>query len=128
MPACKILIIEDNPVNMELATDLLEVAGYEVMQSTSAEEGVEMARTQHPDLVLMDLSLPGMDGLAATRLLCADPATSHLPVVVLTANVMKGDETRAHEAGACGYIAKPIDTRAFARQVASYLKVGDARE
>ena len=126
MPACKILIIEDNPVNMELATDLLEIAGYEVMQASSAEDGLELARTQHPDLVLMDLSLPGMDGLTATRHLCADPATSCLPIVVLTANVMKGDETRCREAGASGYIAKPIDTRAFALQVASYLKAGDA--
>ena len=126
MPVCRILIIEDNPVNMELATDLLEVAGYEVVQAFSAEEGLALAHSLKPDLVLMDLSLPGMDGLTATRRLAADPATTHLPIIVLTANVMRGDEERAREAGACGYIAKPIDTRSFARQVEACLKAGDA--
>jgi len=121
----RILIIEDNEVNLELATDLLEIAGYEVLSASSAEEGVELARTQSLDLVLMDLSLPGMDGLTATRLLRADVTTAPLPIVVLTANVMKGDETRAREAGVNGFIAKPIDTRAFAEQVRSYLKAGD---
>jgi CheY-like chemotaxis protein len=122
----RILIIEDNQVNLELATDLLEVAGYEVLSACSAEDGVELARAQQPDLVLMDLSLPGMDGLTATRLLRADNQTMQIPIVVLTANVMKGDEARAREAGANGFIAKPIDTRAFARQIGAYLKVGDA--
>ena len=122
----RILIIEDNQVNLELATDLLEVAGYEVLSACSAEDGVELARAQQPDLVLMDLSLPGMDGLTATRLLRADSQTMRIPVVVLTANVMKGDEARAKAAGASGFIAKPIDTRAFARQVACYVKAGDA--
>ena len=120
----KILIIEDNPVNMELATDLLEVAGYEVQQAASAEEGIALARSEMPDLILMDLSLPGMDGLSATRHLCADDSTAQIPIVVLTANAMKGDEARARQAGASGYVAKPIDTRAFPEQIKSFLKGG----
>ena len=118
----KILIIEDNPVNMELASDLLEVAGFLVLQAANAEEGLALARAEVPHLVLMDLSLPGMDGLTATRLLRADSTTAHIPVVVLTANAMKGDEDRAHEAGAIGYIAKPFDTRHFASHIHAFLE------
>ncbi len=88
----------------------------------SAEEGIALARSEMPDLILMDLSLPGMDGLTATRHLCADDSTAQIPIVVLTANAMKGDEERAREAGASGYVAKPIDTRAFPEQIKSFLK------
>lgn len=122
----KILVIEDNPVNMELATDLLEFAGFGVLQAASAEEGIALARAEMPDLILMDLSLPGMDGLTATRLLRSDTATTQIPIVVLTANAMKGDEERAHESGAVGYIAKPFDTRGFAGHIHAFLKAGDA--
>lgn len=122
----KILVIEDNPVNMELATDLLEVAGFGVLQAATAEEGIALAHDEAPDLILMDLSLPGMDGLTATRLLRSNAATTQIPIVVLTANAMKGDEERAHEAGAVGYIAKPFDTRRFAGHIHAFLKSGDA--
>jgi CheY-like chemotaxis protein len=115
-----ILLIEDNPLNQELATDLLELAGYTVISASNAEEGLQAARSDGVALVLMDISLPGMDGLTATRFLRADPRTSHLPVVALTAHAMKGDEQMVREAGCVGYITKPIDTRSFCRTVASY--------
>ena len=92
----KILIIEDNLLNLELVTDLLEANGFVVCSAQTAEEGLRMARELSPDLVLMDVSLPGMDGLSATKVLKANPATRHLTVVALTAHAMKGDEaTRA---------------------------------
>lgn len=116
-----ILLIEDNALNMELARDLLEVAGYEVITATSAEEGLEIVRRQRPALVLMDIGLPGMDGLDATRQIKADPTTTHIPVVAVTAHAMKGDAERALEAGCAGHLTKPLDTREFARTVAGYL-------
>ena len=118
----KILIIEDNPVNLELAQDLLEIRGYQVLSAMNAEEGLRVARTEMPDLVLMDISLPGMDGLEATRRLKADDQTSGIPVVCMTAHAMEGDKEKALTSGAGGYITKPINTREFADQVAAYLK------
>src|SRR5580698_6817449 len=109
----KILIIEDNLLNLELATDLLEANGFSVASARTAEEGLRMARELLPDLVLMDFSLPGMDGLSATKNLKSDPATRHLTVVGLTANAMKGDEETALNAGCDGYLTKPINTRTF---------------
>lgn len=116
-----ILIIEDNPMNLELATDLLETAGFVVRQARMAEEGLRIARAISPDLVLMDLSLPGMDGLCATRTLKSDPATSHLPVIALTAHAMKGDEEVALSAGCDGYLTKPINTRTFVNSLQTLL-------
>jgi len=110
----RILIVEDNPMNMELA-------GFLVLPATTAEEGLVLARTELPDLILMDIGLPGMDGLEATRRLKQDPATAHIPVVAVSASVMSGDETKAFVAGCCAYISRPIDTRQFAKTVASYL-------
>jgi two-component system, cell cycle response regulator DivK len=118
----KILIIEDNPLNMELATDLLHVAGYDVLQATTAERGIQLARSLFPDLILMDTSLPGMDGLQATRILKGDASTEHIPVISLTANAMKGDEETARAAGALAYVTKPIDTRTFVQSIAAFLK------
>jgi two-component system, cell cycle response regulator DivK len=110
----KILIVEDDASNFELVRDLLTIAGYETVGASSAEEGVVLSRTKSPDLVLMDLSLPGMDGLTATRLLKSDPRTRHIPVVAVTAHAVDGTEDAARDAGCCSYIAKPIDTRRFA--------------
>ena len=118
----KILIVEDNPLNMELAADLLNAAGYEVLQATTAERGIQLARSILPDLILMDTSLPGMDGLQATRILKGDPSTEQIPVVSLTANAMKGDEETARAAGALAYVTKPIDTRTFVQSVSEFLK------
>lgn len=122
MNAPKILIIEDNPLNMELAADLLTVAGYEVLQAPTAEKGIQLARSLLPDLILMDTSLPGMDGLEATRILKSDSTTEHIPVISLTANAMKGDEETARAAGALAYVTKPIDTRTFVKSVSAFLK------
>lgn len=117
-----VLLIEDNPMNMELASDLLEAAAFEVLQSGRAEEGIALAIARQPHIILMDLALPGMDGLEATRRLKENPLTAWIPIVALTASVMRGDDNRALSAGCCGYIAKPIDTRQFVRTVIGYMK------
>ncbi len=116
-----ILIVEDNEANMELATDLLEMAGYLVLQAENAEVGIEIANAQLPNLVLMDVGLPGMDGLTATGILMHAEKTRHIPIVVVTAHAMKGDQEKAMQSGCAGYITKPIDTRAFSKTVASFL-------
>ncbi|HEV2434628.1 MAG TPA: response regulator [Verrucomicrobiae bacterium] len=123
----KILIIEDNLLNLELATDLLEANGFVVASAPTAEEGVRMARELVPDLILMDFSLPGMDGLSATKYLKTDPATRHLPVVGLTANAMKGDQESALDAGCDGYLTKPIDTRTFVATVTGFMASANSR-
>ena len=122
MTAKRILIIEDNPFNMELATDLLELAGYSVIQAVTGEQGVELATVELPDLILMDIGLPGMDGVSAIRILKNGEETRHIPVVALTAHAMKGDEEKAIAAGCVGYLIKPIDTRAFARSVGRFIR------
>jgi CheY-like chemotaxis protein len=114
----KILIVEDNAMNMELFSDLLIGGGYEVLKAESAEEGIRLAAANQPDLVLMDISLASMDGLAATQLLKKDRTTRHLPIVALTAHAMPGDKEKAINAGCSGYITKPIDTRTFVKTVA----------
>jgi len=122
VPGQRILVIEDNPLNLELVRTLLEIHGYEVIDSGSAEEGIERARTEQPQLIFIDLSLPGTDGLTATQLLKADASTRHIPVVALTAHAMKGDDERARQAGCDGYMTKPIDTRSFPAAVARFLE------
>lgn len=116
-----ILIVEDNLLNMELVTDLLEAHHFRVLQARTAEEGLRLARELCPDLILMDLSLPGMDGLAATRALKADPKTRDIRIVALTAHAMRGDEKNALDAGCDGYLSKPIDTRTFPGTIAASL-------
>jgi CheY-like chemotaxis protein len=118
----KVLLIEDNPINMELATDLLEGSGFEVVTAQDAELGINLARETQPSLILMDLSLPGMDGLQATKALKADPQTAAIPIVAVTAHAMKGDEQKALDAGCEGYITKPIDTRMFPMLVMQFLE------
>jgi two-component system, cell cycle response regulator DivK len=117
-----ILVVEDNPVNMELATDLLESAGYAVLQAADAEAGIELARTQRVDLVLMDIALPGMDGLRATSILKSDARTRGLTIIALTAHAMKGDEEKALEVGCAAYVTKPIATRELLSTVDSYIR------
>lgn len=116
-----VLVIEDTPANMKLATMLLEHAGYRVLQAGDAATGIALAREQQPGLVLMDIQLPGMDGLQATRLLKADAATRQIKVVALTAFAMKGDEERILTAGCDGYIAKPIQYKDFLAEVARWM-------
>jgi CheY-like chemotaxis protein len=128
MTSKKILIIEDNLFNLELATDLLEANGFAVSSAQTAEEGLRLALKLLPDLVLMDFSLPGMDGLTATKHLKADPETRHLAIVGLTANAMKGDEALALAAGCDGYLTKPIDTRTFIATVNKFITAANLRE
>ena len=104
----RILIVEDNPANMKLATLLLEKAGHTALCAADAEAGLSMARADAPDLILMDIQLPGMDGLAATALLKRDPTTAAIPVMALTALAMKEDQQKTLTAGCDAYIAKPL--------------------
>jgi two-component system cell cycle response regulator DivK len=104
----RILIIEDNPANMKLTTLLVRNAGHSVINAEDAETGLMLARTDQPDLILMDVQLPGMDGLAATALLKHDPVTAAIPVIAVTALAMKADEEKSHLAGCDAYIAKPL--------------------
>ncbi len=117
-----ILVVEDNPANMALATFLLKNAGYAVLTAIDAEAGLALTRTEQPDLVLMDIQLPGMDGLQACAILKADDATRGIPVIALTALAMKGDEERIRAAGCDGYIAKPLAYREFLATVAARLQ------
>jgi two-component system cell cycle response regulator DivK len=118
----KDLVVEDNPANMTLATFLLESVGHAVLKATDAEAGVASARIDHPDLILMDIQLPGMDGLAAIKLLKADAATRDIPVIALTALAMKGDEARIRAAGCDGYISKPLSYKDFLATVSAQLE------
>jgi two-component system, cell cycle response regulator DivK len=117
-----ILVVEDNEANQLLASAVLELAGYRVELAASAREAVERLTTNQPDLILMDVQLPGEDGLGLTRRLKADPKTAMIPIVALTAHAMVGDREEALAAGCVGYIAKPINTRTFGEQVRQYVK------
>jgi CheY-like chemotaxis protein len=119
--SARILIVDDNSVNLKLATDVLEMEGYAVEKAVDAEQAQELLKRSTPDLILMDIALPGMDGLTLTRKLKADERLKHVPVVAITAFAMKGDEQKALDAGCNGYITKPIDTRKLPQQVAAYL-------
>jgi CheY-like chemotaxis protein len=120
------LVIEDNPVTLELVTDLLLAAGARVLTADRAEAGIAAAIDRGPDLVLMDLALPDVDGFEATRRLKRDARTAHIPVVAVSAQVMSGDRERALEAGCSGFIPKPLDTRTFALTVAAILNAARA--
>ena len=116
-----VLIVEDNPRNLKLVRDLLEHSGYRTLEATTAEDGLALARARRPDLVLMDVQLPGMDGVQALARLRADPATNGIPVVAVTAFAMKDDRARFAAAGFDGYLEKPISVRAFPGQIAEML-------
>ena len=107
----RVLLIEDDELNLELVQTVLQGAGFVVMTATAAEEGIERARLEVPDVVLMDVQMPGMDGLEATRVLGADPVTAGIPVIAVTAHVKKEDERRCLDAGCVLHLAKPVDTR-----------------
>ena len=117
-----ILIVDDNPVNMKLTRVLLTGEGYDVRTASDASEAFTILQDVHPGLILMDIQLPGIDGLELTRRLKADPATRDIPIVGLTAYAMKGDEERILAAGCDGYIPKPIDTRTLSDNVRRYLR------
>lgn len=117
-----ILIIEDNVMNLTLVQFLLQRSGYAIRAARDAETGLVMAAESQPDLILMDIQLPGMDGLEATLRLKRDPATRWIPVIALTALAMHGDEARIRAAGCDGYVAKPIDYRQFLDTVSMHLE------
>jgi two-component system, cell cycle response regulator DivK len=120
MPATRILVVEDNRDNMTLINDVLTSLDYDVLQATDGEQGVEVANSEKPDLILMDLSLPRMDGWTATRYIKANPELKHIPVIALTAHAMVGDRERALEAGCDDYISKPINLQELATKLAKY--------
>jgi CheY-like chemotaxis protein len=116
-----ILVIEDNPNNMMLVVAVLARAGLRSAQASSAEEARLLIETLTPDIILMDIQLPGEDGLSLTRELKTNPSTAHIPIIALTAHAMQGDEVQALTAGCDAYVAKPIDTRTFATFVTQFL-------
>ena len=116
-----ILIVEDEPKNLTLFRDLLQRFGYATIEATNGRDGVELARARNPNLILMDIQLPVMDGLEATRILKLDAKTKNIPVLALTSYAMKGDRDKILKAGCDGYLAKPVDVREFLSAVARYL-------
>jgi CheY-like chemotaxis protein len=116
-----ILLVDDNPINLKLASEVLTAGGYRTVTAADAEEARELLDTLLPDLILMDIALPGMDGLSLTKLIKAEPRLRHVPVVALTAYAMRGDDLKAVAAGCDGYISKPIDTRILVEQVAAII-------
>jgi CheY-like chemotaxis protein len=117
----EILVIDDQNTNRKLAHELLTWSGHAVFGASSAEEALQSIRQHAPDLILMDIALPGMDGLTLAKLLKADPSTKGIRIVAVTAFAMRGDEERMLAAGCDGYLPKPIDTRRFPSQVAEFL-------
>lgn len=119
--AARILIVDDNPTNAKLVAYLMVASGYEVTTAIDADAALDRVRERSPDLILMDVQLPGIDGLELTRRLKSDPATRDIVIVAVTAFAMKGDEAKALEAGCDGYITKPIDTRTLPQTIARHL-------
>ena len=126
MSSARILVVEDNPLNMKLVRDVLTVSGYEILEASSGEAGVDLAETCEPDLVLMDIQLPGIDGYEALRMLRQNPRLDEVPVVAVTAFAMKEDRERAAREGFDGYLGKPISVRALPSQVGEFLSNGRA--
>ena len=120
----RILVVEDNPKNLKLVRDVLTYAGFEVIEATSGEDGVRLAQEMVPDLILMDLQLPGIDGAEALRQIRL--SEKQVPVVAVTAFAMNNDRTRAFDAGFDGYVEKPISVRALPQQVSDFLELGGA--
>ena len=116
-----ILIVDDDPKNSELFGDLLRVVGYMTIEATDGMQGIELARTKQPDLILMDINMPIMDGYEAIRTLKGDASTRNIPVIALTSYAMKGDKERILAMGCDGYIAKPIDVDDFLERVAAFI-------
>ena len=116
------MVVEDHPVNMKLVKDLLEMEGFEVVSCVDAESALECLKGVRPDMILMDVGLPGMDGLELARILKAGGQTKDIKIIAVTAFAMKTDKDKAMEAGCDGYIAKPINTRNFAGQIFELLK------
>jgi two-component system cell cycle response regulator DivK len=126
MTTGRILVVEDNPKNLKLLRDVLQYSGYEVLEATSGEVGVQLAVEEHPDLILMDLQLPGIDGTEALRQIRAREESRAVPVVAVTAFAMDHDRQRAFDSGFTGYVEKPISVRRLPQQVRDFLRLGGA--
>jgi two-component system cell cycle response regulator DivK len=118
----RILIVEDNALNRALLLAVLKPEGFEILSAEDGLQGVEVAQRELPDLILMDVMLPGLNGYDATRRLKGDQTTQHIPIIAITSNAAPADRDRALDAGCDGYIAKPIDTRTLPKQVRLFLK------
>lgn len=123
-----ILVVEDNDMNMQLVEYLLEEAGYDILKASSGEEALEVAEKSPPALVLMDIHLPGMDGLSVAREMKRRNNTRHVPILALTAHAMRGDKDRFLEAGCDGYISKPIDVKSFIPSIEEFLPTQPGRD
>jgi len=121
-----VLIVEDNERNLKLVRDVLQVKGYTTLEAGTAEDGIKLAAERKPDLILMDIQLPGMNGIDALRALRSDPSTANIPVVAVTASVMQQDRKQITEAGFNGYVGKPINIKEFLGAVRSALGEKDA--
>ena len=117
----RILVIEDHEDNRRILRDLLTSAGYEPLEAVTGEEGVALAETHRPDLILMDIQLPGLDGYEATRRIKANPALRHIPIIAVTSYALSGDDVKAREAGCDAYVTKPFSPRALLATVREYL-------
>ena len=117
----RILVVEDEEDNRRIVRDLLTSVGYEIIEAVTGEEGVAAAETHLPDLILMDIQLPGLDGYEATRRIKANPALRHIPIIVVTSYALSGDDVKAFEAGCDAYISKPFSPRALLAKVREYL-------
>lgn len=124
----KILIVEDNPLNLELISDILESNGYVIITATTGADALKQVDLDTPDLILMDIQLPGLDGLTVTGMIKEKPGLGDIPIIALTAHAMRGDEEKARQAGCDGYISKPIDTRAITQTIQSFLDKSAANE
>ena len=122
-----ILLVDDNPINLKLASEVLTAGGYTIVAAADAEQARDLLKTLLPDIILMDIALPGMDGLSLTKLIKAEHRLQHVPVIALTAYAMRGDDLKALAAGCDGYITKPIDTRILVEQVASAIATARIR-
>src|SRR5262245_12934035 len=123
----RILVVEDQEDNRRIVRDLLTRSGYEIVEATTGEEGVALAEMQHPDLILMDIQLPVIDGYEAARRIKANPALHHIPIIALTAHAMMGDEDKARAAGCDDYLSKPIDEDLLFEKLAHFLGDGMGR-
>jgi two-component system, cell cycle response regulator DivK len=117
-----VLIVEDNVKNLKLVRDVLQFHGYATLEAESGEAGIELARAQHPALILMDVQLPGMDGRAAMKVLKADPSTQYIPIIALTAFAMKGDQESLLAEGFDGYLSKPVNIKELPKVVESHVR------
>ena len=116
-----IFVVEDNELNMKLVRSLLQLENYQIIEADNAEKGIQLARDHHPDLILMDIQLPGMDGLKAAEFISNDENLKDIPIVALTSYAMEGDKEKAIAAGCVGYITKPIETRGFSETIVEYI-------